>query len=113
MSLNVALVLGLTLAAQTNPSWRLPATIEALRDVTVGRGPHERTRLTIFGDDSGEFVIKKGERFQMVAIYSEGECRIRFQKMERDISSCYWLEGFADQEPDVFRVVSGHIRTGR
>ena len=63
MSLSLALVLGLTLAAQTDPLRRLPATIEVLRDVTVGRGPDSRTRLTVTGDDSDEFIIKKGERF--------------------------------------------------
>ena len=109
----LAFALGLTLVAQTNPSWRLPATIEAQRDVTVGRGQVERTRLAIFGADFDEFVIKKGQRFQMVAVYGEGECRIRFHKMERDISSCYWLEGFADQEPDIFKVISGQKRTRR
>ena len=113
MNLSLALIFGLTLAAQTDPLWRVPVTIEALRDVTVGRGPVARTRLSITGDDSDEFIIKKGERFQMVAIYREGQCRIRFKTMERDISSCYWLEEFSDQEPDVFKVISGQKRTRR
>ena len=107
--MNIALALSLMLAAQTAPRRDLPATIEALRDVTVGGGVHVRGTLSVFGPDSDEFVIKKGERFQMVAIYREGQCRIRFKKIERDIASCHWLEGFGDAEADVFKVVSGHL----
>jgi hypothetical protein len=36
-----------------------------------------------------EFVIKKGERFQMIEIHG-------------DLGSCVWLEGFRDSQADVF-----------
>jgi hypothetical protein len=96
----------LAVLGQANPNWRLPATLETLRDVKVGRGPHERGKLDT---DSDEFVIKKGERLQMVAIHSEGGCRIRFRGTEYDVGSCYWLEGFADSEADIFKVISGRV----
>jgi hypothetical protein len=99
-------IMGLAAQARTNPNWRLPATIEVLRDVKAGRGPYERGKLDL---DSDEFVIKKGERFQMVEIYAEGGCRIRFKQMEWDLGSCQWLEGFRDSEADFFKVVSGRI----
>jgi len=100
------LAVALAAQAQTNPNWQLPATIEALRDVKAGRGPYERGKL---GLDADEFVIKKGERFQMIEIHGEGGCRIRVKQAEYDLGSCYWLEGFADSETDIFKVVSGRI----
>jgi hypothetical protein len=92
--------------AQSNPNWRLPATIGVLQDVKAGRGPYERGKL---GLDSDDFVIKKGEQFQMIAIHAEGGCRIRVKRTEYDLGSCYWLEGFRDSETDIFKVVSGRI----
>lgn len=52
----------------------MPTTIEVLRDVTVGRGPHERTRLTVFGADSDEFVIRYtgSEHFLLGLLRGEG-----------------------------------------
>jgi len=42
----------------------------------------------------------------MVKVYTEGECRIRFQSREYDLHSCPWLDGFADHQADIFRVLS-------
>jgi hypothetical protein len=99
-------LMGLAAQAQTNPNWHLPATIEVLRDVKAGRGAYERGKL---GLDADEFVLKKGERFQMIEIHGEGGCRIRITRAEYDLASCYWLEGFADSEADIFKVVSGRV----
>jgi hypothetical protein len=111
MNASLVLAFALLLAAPSDLPWRLPATIEVQRDVEVGRGPYVRGTLSMFGPDLEGFVIKKAERFQMVKIYEEGGCRIRFHEMERDISSCYWVEGFADPESDIFKVISGHLVT--
>src|SRR5262249_42410280 len=62
-TLTLLALVALAAQPQTNPNWHLPATIEALRDVKAGRGPYERGKL---GLDADEFVIKKGERFQMI-----------------------------------------------
>jgi hypothetical protein len=105
-TLALVAIMGLAAQTQTNPNWRLPATIEVLRDVKAGRGPYERGTL---GLDSDEFVIKKGDQFQMVEIHAEGGCRIRFKQTEYDLGSCYWLEGFGDSQTDIFKVVSGRI----
>lgn len=104
----VLIVLGLMLAAQ-NPNWRLPATIEALRDV------ESRPYNPVLGEQRGVlyagdvFQIRKGERFQMIKVYSEGGCRIRFKSKEYDVTSCHWLEGFTDPEADIYKVISGHL----
>ena len=37
----------------------------------------------------------------------EGECRIKFEKMEYDVTPCPWLDGSIDHQEDVFKVVSG------
>jgi hypothetical protein len=101
----IALVV-LTAAGQTR--WRLPVTIEALQNVLV-QAPQTSTQvrgvLHIVGAES--FTIKKGQRFLMVRIYTEGECRIQFEKKEYDVSSCPWMDGFTDHQADVFKVVSG------
>ena len=57
--------------------------------------------------------IRRGERFQMIKIYTEGGCRIRFKREEYDVQSCHWLEGFRDPEADIYRVISGHINQAK
>jgi hypothetical protein len=49
--------------------------------------------------------MRKGQRFQVVKIYSEGGCRIRFKSTEYDLGSCPWLDGFRDHETEIFRVL--------
>jgi hypothetical protein len=34
----------------------------------------------------------------------EGGCRIRFQRREYEIASCWWREGFSDHHADIFVV---------
>jgi hypothetical protein len=61
----------------------------------------------LFVNAPGEsFTIKKGQRFLMVKVYSEGECRIEFERRQYDVSSCPWMDGFTDHQEDVFKVVS-------
>jgi hypothetical protein len=102
----------LMLAAQ-NPYWHLPATIEALKDVEAvnserhSDGSVYQERGVLYADEA--FRIRKGERFQMVKVYGEGGCRIRFKNKEHDVSSCPWLEGFSDPQADIYRVISGHL----
>jgi hypothetical protein len=106
----VLVVFGLMLAVQS--PWRLPATIEALRDVEAGPYNARREQRGVLYTDR-VFKIRKGERFQMVKVYSEGSCRIRFKSKEYDVSSCHWLEGFTDQEADIYKVISGHRSPNR
>jgi hypothetical protein len=101
----LALVMILSSAAQG--SWRLPVTIEVKQDVPVtnesqaviGRGK-------LYSNVTEPFVLKKGQRFQMVAVGQEGACRIRFGKREFEVASCPWLEGFRDHQRDVFSIVT-------
>jgi hypothetical protein len=89
--------------------WHLPITIEVTRDVDVksserqSNGRYAQLRGTLYSLEA--FRIMKGQRFQMVMIYPEGECRIRFEKREYDLSSCPWLDGFRDHQTDIFRIV--------
>lgn len=95
------------LPAAGQTKWRLPVTIEALRDVlalSAEKGSQKRGVLYVGGGNS--FTIKKGERFLMVKVYAEGECRIQFESREYDVSSCPWMDGFTDHQEDVFKVVS-------
>jgi hypothetical protein len=88
--------------------WRLPVTIEAVRDVSaaaVETGRQERGVLYVGRGKS--FTIKKGQRFLMVAVAAEGGCRIEFEKKQYDVSSCPWLDGFADHQEDFFKVITG------
>jgi hypothetical protein len=102
----VALVL---LPASLQTKWRFPVVIEALQDVPVEAGETARQRRGVLyvGRSEGRFTIKKGQRLLMVKVYGEGECRIRFQDKEYDVSSCPWMDGFTDHQQDVFRVLSG------
>ena len=98
-------------AGQSTAGWVLPATIEALQDVPAhleDLPTQQRGVLYIVGPKSFRpFTIKKGQRFQMLRVLREGECRIRFEKNEYLVSSCPWLEGFTDHQAEVFEVVSG------
>ena len=91
----------LIFAAGDQSRWHLPVTIEVARDVDVrsserqSDGRYGQLRGTLYSSEA--FRIKKGQRFQMVKIYGEGECRIRFQEKEYDLGSWPWLDGFRDQ----------------
>lgn len=94
--------------AATQSPWRLPVTIEALQDVPAhveSSGGQKRGVLYVGRNET--FTVKAGQRFRMVKIYAEGSCRIEFQNRQYDVSSCPWLDGFADQQTDIFRVVAG------
>jgi len=89
-------------AGQTK--WHFPVAFEALKDVRakpVENGAQLRGTLYVNGGKS--FTIRKGQRFFMVKAYSEGECRIQFENKQYDVSSCPWMDGFADHQKDVFR----------
>jgi hypothetical protein len=95
---------------RTIPGWHLPVTIEVTRDVEVKSSAsltHEArgTLYTWTRHSPPSFWIKRGERFQMVKIYYEGECRIRFKDKEYGLSSCHWLPGFRDAESDIYHVL--------
>ena len=93
--------------------WRFPATIEVLQDVTVNTG--------LMGDFKRgvlqaaplpwrrmpPFTLRRGERFQMLRVEDEGGCIVRIRHHTYDVSSCYWVSGFADAQADIFKVVSG------
>ena len=88
--------------------WRLPATIEALRDVPAQSvQPPSQLRGVLYVTGGKSFTIKKGQRFLMVKVFDEGECRLKIENKEYQVSSCPWLDGFTDHQEDVFRVVSG------
>lgn len=110
----VPIVAALSVSFRLPHEWALPATIEVLRDVpirTEERGRQERGSLYV-GEALGQVParIRKGTRFQMTRIDSEGECVIRLAKQTLNVSSCPWLSGFADPQQDVFKVISGKAR---
>jgi hypothetical protein len=111
LGLAICIALGSLTVHQSTAGWLLPATIEARQDVPVrlnNTAKQQRGVLYIAGSTSFEpFTIKKGQRFQMLAVLREGECRIRFEKNEYLVTSCPWVDGFTDHQTDVFKVVSG------
>ncbi len=84
-------------------------TIELQRDVEVRKsdrlpdGSTHQLRATLYADTS--FLLRKGQRLQMIAAYSEGECRVQIDKREYDLASCPWLPGFPDHQTDIFRTI--------
>jgi hypothetical protein len=110
----IPLLAALGCAVQAQTGWRLPATIQALQDVSVEPYPQdppvsaERPRglIYIWRAEKG-FKIKKGETFQMTKILPEGNCAFRFKDKTYETSYCYWLDGFTDHHSDVFVVTKG------
>lgn len=92
--------------AQSNSN--LPVTIKTLKSVTVVSRPRtvEMRGLLFISSNHRPFVIKKGETFKMISIGSEGGCRIRYRGSEYEVSSCPWLDGFADHQADFFKVLN-------
>ena len=73
----------------------------------VNTAAHEsRGKLSLADVGAKPFRLRKGQRFQMIAIDREGSCRIRFGKREYGLTSCPWLEGFTDHQSDIFRVIA-------
>ena len=94
------------------PQTPLPVTIKVTQDVSLE--PYRRDReeqriramLQFFGGGKA-VVIRRGQTFQMITRdgQMEGGCRIRFQKGEYELASCWWREGFTDNRSDIFVVV--------
>ena len=100
--------IGVLILPAGQAGWRLPATIEALRDVpTQSVQPPRQLRGVLYVSGGRSFTIKKGQRFLMVKVFDEGGCRIKVENREYDVSSCPWLDGFADHQQDMFKIVSG------
>ena len=88
--------------------WRLPVTIEAVRDVTIRRPDtrlnRRQPRGVLDGPNNDPIIIKKGMRFLMVEVMGEGGGVIEFERQRFTQSSCWWLDGFTDHQADFFRV---------
>jgi hypothetical protein len=88
----------------TRVSWdfrSVPITIEVTRDVPVKRCGFERGALCA----QAEFTIPRGDRFQMLEVGLEGGCTIEYRGARYEASSCPWVQGFADQQADIFVIV--------
>jgi hypothetical protein len=103
----IALAVLLLVVPLAQTRWDLPVTVRVLRDVQArGYLPEEHGAQTARGVlYTDRFLIRKFETFQMVKIYAEGECRIRFRNREHDVASCPWLDGFRDHQADIFQVL--------
>jgi hypothetical protein len=96
---------------RSTPGWHLPVTIEVIRDVeikpTLGVSHEARGTLYSWSLPSSKPVrITSGERFQMVKVYEEGACRIRFKNRNYDVTSCHWLPRFTDSEANIYLVLT-------
>lgn len=96
-----------------NYNWRLPATVEALRDVPVQlsdyRKPEERGALYLSYTEETPFRIRKGERFQMTRMFPDGGgCEITFKGKAHRLNDCAWVN-LGDNKTDIFKVMSGQI----
>jgi hypothetical protein len=109
----IATTLLLLVTLQPKPSTqRLLVTIEVTRDVVVEPYRKDREEADIrellqFFNAETAVVVRRGQRFQVSRSRGsmEGGCWIRFQRLEYDIASCWWLDGFTDHHADIFVVV--------
>ena len=82
----------------------LPVIIEVMKDVSGLDGSHAwQKKGNLYSNRA--FRINKGERFQMIEVIGEGECKIRYRENEYHLSSCPWLPGFTDHQSETFLVV--------
>jgi len=91
----------------TTPVWdgkSLPITIEVKQDVPASRNHcTDSQRGTLCS--GAEFTIRTGQRFQMIEMLHEGECRVEFEGSRYQLASCPWMPGFRDSQADVFEIV--------
>jgi hypothetical protein len=100
---------------------RVPLTIEAKQDVEVLVGfasKEVRGKLYVWQTYPGHasetpFVIRRGERFQMIKDEGEGQCRIRYRGKTHQLTSCPWLDGFTDHQQDIFQILLPHSHSAR
>jgi hypothetical protein len=112
--ISIGLAMIATVATIGQARWRLPATIEAVQDVsTRSVETAGQARGVLYVGRGNSFTIKKGEHFLMVKIATEGGCRIEYEKRQYNVSSCPWLDGFRDHQEDFFKIVAGRISGGQ
>jgi hypothetical protein len=113
--LAMTLIVALAVQAPSATRWHLPVTIKVLQDVPVRSDsqPFQQRGVLYVGSKETAFVIPKDQTFQMISVGSAGGCRIRFEKQERDVSSCPWLDGFRDHQADIFNVVPDKSKAQR
>jgi len=108
----VIFLLSLMLPGQPKTRAESPVTIKVKTDVSLE--PYQRERelehvrgVLQFFYVGERVVIRRGQTFQMVSPvgHMEGGCRIRFQKKDYEVASCFWREGFTDHQSDIFEVV--------
>lgn len=66
----------------------------------------EKGKLYLAEPNAKEFLIKKGQRFDVTQVGDEGGCTVRVQKRSFELTSCPWLDGFVDHQAETFQVVS-------
>tara|TARA_R110001592_G_scaffold43467_1_gene140844 strand:+ start:572 stop:928 length:357 start_codon:yes stop_codon:yes gene_type:complete len=79
----------------------VPITVEVAQDVPIKRCGFELGVLCA----NAEFVIPRGDRFQMLEVGLEGGCIIEYLESRYEVNSCPWLHGFRDPQAEVFVVV--------
>jgi hypothetical protein len=111
----IAIVFVLSLTFQIKPEPRTPpplVTIKVTQDVSLE--PYQRDKeekhvrgVLQFFHGGKQVTIRRGQTFQVVSNVGqmEGGCRIRFQKVDYEIASCFWRQGFADHQSDIFVIV--------
>ncbi len=78
------------LIISTQGSWDLPVTIETQENVEVSHNslPFEsRGRLYLDDLNTQPFRLRKGQRFQMIKIGTEGGCRIKVKENEYNLTA--------------------------
>lgn len=108
MRLIIGVLLLVLTARQVSTTTPLPVTVELRRAVAVRTtevlrdGTSHQVRGVLYADTV--MSLRVGERLTMVAVGTEGGCRVRIRGRELAVRSCPWLEGFTDHQADIFRV---------
>lgn len=88
------------------------AVIVLQRDVpVVDVGAPPERRGVLYGDTA--LVLPRGTELSMLRIGLEGGCTVRSGTLTLTLSSCPWLDGFRDHQPDVFHVRAAPQRAPR
>jgi len=90
-------------------SMTVPITIEVTRDVPVKtleimpNPSYSQERGSLYSNTA--FLIREGQRFQMIKMGMEGGCLIEYKGSQYELISCPWTPGFTDNQSDIFVIV--------
>lgn len=86
---------------------KAPYIVRLKKDIVVRhcKSKLKKRVLCAGSSDFKAFSLRQGRTFKVIELGDEGECKIAINKKKYYLSSCPWMDGFADHERDVYKIL--------